>query len=843
MAAARDGKPPRPKGTAGLAKSLRLASKRLRWRCPESAIPRDTGSPPDRTVGQDRALEALRVGLEVRAPGYNIFVSGITGTGRTTTVLQLVKELAPSCPIPRDRAFVHNFAAPDRPRLLTLPAGRASALRRDVDELVALIRRVLPASVEDREFHRRRDEVLKRAGDEERRLFDALRADLAKEGFALVESAGSGEGTKRLEVLPLLEGEPIDPERLRRLSETGELPAADAEAKEARLLEHRRELAQILRRDRALGRETNDTIAKLLKEAVKGALEGTFEDLRARNPEPEVQAFLAGLEDDVLENIVPLAREAAGGDDGEGGRLRLYGVHVLVDRRGLKGCPVVHETAPSLAGIFGTIERRPIAPGVFSADHTSIRSGSLLEADGGFFVIAAEDLLEDPSCAAALRRVLKHGRLEIRASDIVPGLAGPGLAPEAIEVDAKVILVGDWRLYEALYRASPEFGETFRVKADFSPDMEASIPNLRHFCRVASVLAKEEGTLPLARDAFPVLVENGVRASARQGRITTRFGEVEDLVREAGYWAAQEGARSISAAHLRRAAERRTERNRFAEGRIRELMDNGVLRIETSGRRVGRVNGLSVYDLGYHSFGKPTLITASTGVGQAGIINVEREARLSGGIYDKGVLIIAGYLRRTFAQKRPLALSASVCFEQSYSGVDGDSASVAEVAALVSELSHVPVDQGIAVTGSLNQHGDVQPIGGVNQKIEGFYGLCRRRGLSGKQGVVIPLANVGDLMLEDDVVEACRKGKFSVWAVERVEEALAILLGADPGRQGPDGKWTPGSLYDLVDRRLRAYGARLSGQEDWKPIRGGGPGGPAAPQGQIAPKKGTKTKS
>ncbi|HEU4395783.1 MAG TPA: AAA family ATPase [Planctomycetota bacterium] len=842
MAAARDRIPPRPKGAARLAKSLRLPSKRLRWRCPESAIPRDAGSPPNRTVGQDRALEALRVGLEVRAPGYNIFVSGITGTGRTTTVLQLVKELAPSCPIPRDRAFVHNFAAPDRPRLLTLPAGRASALRRDVDDLVALIRRVLPASVEDREFHRRRDEVLKRAGDEERRLFDALRADLAKEGFALVESAGAAEGTKRLEVLPLLEGQPVDPERLRQLSETGELPPGDAEAKEARLLEHRRELAQILRRDRALGRETNDTIAKLLKETVKGALEGTFEDLRARNPEPEVQAFLAGLEEDVLENIVPLAREAAGGDDGEGGRLRLYGVHVLVDRRGLKGCPVVHETAPTLAGVFGTIERRPIAPGVFAADHTSIRSGSLLEADGGFFVIAAEDLLEDPPSAAALRRVLKHGRLEIRASDVIPGLAGPGLAPEAIEVDAKVILVGDWRLYEALYRASPEFGETFRVKADFSPDMEASIPNLRHFCRVASVLAKEEGSLPLARDAFPVLVENGVRASARQGRITTRFGEVEDLVREAGYWAAQEGARSISAAHLRRAAERRTERNRFAEGRIRDLMDNGVLRIETSGRRVGRVNGLSVYDLGYHSFGKPTLITASTGVGQAGIINVEREARLSGGIYDKGVLIIAGYLRRTFAQKRPLALSASVCFEQSYSGVDGDSASVAEVTALVSELSQLPVDQGIAVTGSLNQHGDVQPIGGVNQKIEGFYGLCRRRGLSGKQGVVIPLANVGDLMLEDEVVEACRKGKFSVWAVERVEEALAILLGADPGRQGLDGKWTPGSLYDLVDRRLRAYGARLSGPEDWKPIRAAGPGAPAAPRGQIAPRKSTKSK-
>ena len=409
--------------------------------------------------------------------------------------------------------------------------------------------------------------------------------------------------------------------------------------------------------------------------------------------------------------------------------------------------------------MFGTVERRPVAPGVFTADHTSIRGGSVLEADGGFFVIAAEDLLEDPSCAAALKRVLKHGRLEIRAADTAAGLAGPGLAPEAIAVDAKVILVGDWRLYEALYRASPEFGETFRVKADFSPDMEASIPNLRHFCRVAAVLAKEEGSLPLARDAFPVLVEQGVRDSARQGRITTRFGEVEDLVREAGYWASMEGARHIGASHLRSAAARRAERNRFAEERVRDLMDNGVLRIETSGRRVGRVNGLSVYDLGYHAFGKPTMITASTGVGQAGIINVEREARLSGGIYDKGVLIIAGYLRRTFAQRRPLALSASVCFEQSYSGVDGDSASVAEVAALVSELASVPVDQGIAVTGSLKMTTPLPtalpftslPVG-VPLKLQSPVFATTNTLVSGAAGAVIVILLVVELEVTDRFV-------------------------------------------------------------------------------------------
>jgi len=791
---------------------------RLRWRCPSSSVPSSAGSGPGYTVGQDRALEALRLGLEVRAPGYNIFVSGITGTGRTTTVLQMVKELAPACPVPRDRAFVHNFTDPNRPRLLTLRAGQASALKRDAGELVALLRRSLPAVVEDREFLRRRDETMKKFAAQERKLLDDFRAELARDGFALAEI--SGENAKRLEVFPVFGEEPVPMDRWREMAGEKEYSKEQVETKEARFLEHRRELAQVLRRDRALARELNDEVGGVLQEAVKGTLAGAFDDLRARHPDAAVTGWVDQVEADVLQNAPPLAREAATGEAGDEGHFRLYEVHVLVDRRGLEGCPIVHETAPTVAGLFGTIDRRPVGPGAFLSDHTMIRGGSLLEADGGFLILSAEDALGDPAISGALRRALKHRRLEIRAVDSGQGMPPVGLAPEAIDLDVKVILVGDWRLYESLYRGSPEFAEAFRVKAEFEPDMDASPPNVRHFCRVAARIAKRAGTLPLSRTGLAALVENGVRSSGRQGKLTTRFADVGDVIRESDYWASRVPAREIGAEHVAQAVARMAERNGMAEARIQELIDREVLLIDTKGRRVGRVNGLSVYDLGYYMFGKPTVITASTGVGRAGIINVEREARLSGGIYDKGVLIIAGYFRRTFAQHRPLSLSASLCFEQSYSGVDGDSASVAEVAALVSELSGVPVDQGIAVTGSLNQHGAVQPIGGANEKIEGFFHVCKRRGLTGSQGVVIPFANVGDLMLAEEIVEACRAGKFHVWAVKRVEEALEILLGEKAGSRRKDGTWQPGTLYDKVCARLLQYASGLAGAEEGGPMPG-----------------------
>jgi ATP-dependent Lon protease len=807
----------------------------------------------DVTVGQDRALEALRLGLEVRAPGYNIFVCGLHGTGRTTTVMQMVRELAPSCPVPRDRAFVHRFSDPQRPRLLTLAAGRASVLRKDMEQLVELLHKLLPDLMEDREFHRRRDEILRSFSAREEALFADFRKEIGSEGFALVEIAG--ENLKRLEILPLFGSEPVPMDQFRQLVNEGKVPKKELEIKEAQYLEARRELAQVLRKTRALAREMGEAVHSVLKDAVMGTFTGAFEDMRSRYEEEAVRAFLDEVEHDVLENIIPLAREAAGMDSStlhqmlqghgaitDGGRFRLYTVNVIVDRRSLTGCPIVNVTAPSVTGIFGTIERRPVAAGIWVADHGMIRGGDLLDADGGFLVLSVEDLLAEPQAAMTLRRVLKHRRLEIRAMDTPLGLPATGLSPEAIDLDVTVILVGDWRIHDMLYRMDPDFAETFRVKADFAPDMDSSTRNVRFFLRVARKIVGEADLRPIARDGLTVVAEYGVRTSGRQGKITTRFSEVGDVLREADFWAGDAGSRSIHGRHVRKALERRDERNRLAESRLQDLIERGVLMVETKGQCRGRVNGLSVYDLGYYSFGKPTVITAATGVGQAGIINVEREARLSGGIYDKGVLIIAGYLRRTFAQDRPLTLTASVCFEQSYSGVDGDSASVAEVAALLSELSGIPVEQGMAVTGSLNQHGEVQPIGGVNEKIEGFFQVCSARGLDGKQGVLIPAANVPDLMLSEAVVEACTKKKFHVWSVDRVEDAMELLLSHPAGSRGKDGQFIADSIYRRAEDQLRTYAARLQGKEDWKPVDGALASDKSTPSGPVGKRGGRKSR-
>jgi len=765
------------------------------------------------------------VGLEVRGPGYNVFVCGLSGTGRTATILGMLRALAPACPVPRDRAYVHCFREPLKPRLLTLPAGKATDLRTEMVEFVALLRRTIPALLEDREFLRRRDEITRRFGEEEQGHLDAFRRRLDADGFALVELEIGA--LKRPDIFPVFEGKPIPPDQAAALVEEGKIPRAEAEAKDAKFREHRRELAALLRTARELARRMGGEVGEVLKQTVRNVIAGPLEDIRDSHEDGAVNEFLAEVEGDVLENILRLAREAEGGlpEDDEG-RFPLYSVNVLVDRRGLQGCPVLSETSPTTAGLFGTIERRAVGPGRFRADHTMVRAGSLLRADGGFLILDIADVLAEPEVWGRLRRTLKHRRLEIRTSESPLAVTNAVLAPEAIDLDTKVILVGDWRIHHLLHRGDPEFPEIFRVKVDFEPDMDASPRNLEHFARVVAKLGAEGGFRALEREGLAALIEYGVRASGRQGKITARFSEVGDVVREADFWASQEGAARISGVHVLRAIERREERNRFEEGRVDELLEKGVLLVETDGRRVGRVNGLSVYDLGYHAFGKPTLITASAGVGQAGIINVEREARLSGGIYDKGVLIIAGYLRRTFAQERPLTLTASLCFEQSYAGVDGDSASVAEVAALLSELSGTPVDQGLAVTGSLNQHGDVQPIGGVNEKVEGFFRLCRRRGLTGRQGVVLPAANLRDLMLDEDVVEGVRAGRFHVYAVTRVEEAVEILLDADPGRREKDGSFTRGSVYALADARLEDYASRLSAGEDWKPVPATGPAPP-----------------
>ncbi len=788
-----------------------LSPRDLRWNCPLSSVGRagKARSVPG-TVGQERALEALRVGLELYAPGYNVFVSGLTGTGRTTTVKRILEELSPRCAVPRDRCYVFNFDDPQCPMLLSLPAGKGVVLAREMDSLVRFLRDRVPALLEGADFEEKRREATAEFARKEKDLVQGFQERIEKEGFAVVQVPVGP--LQRPAVYPLLDGKPVPEEEIERAVEEGRLPKKEGADVLERLEGVREELQDVLRGARDLARKAQDAVEELFRDCLRLLLEGHMADLKKTfREEPSILSFLKAVERDFIENTPPPGTAAGEGEGASEWREELeavlarYTVNVLIDRSRYKGCPVVVENYPTFTNLFGTIEaggpgreRRP-------PDHRSIVPGSLLRADGGYLLLSAKDLLSESGVWDHLKRALKSGRLEIQPPPEGFRFGQVTLKPRPVDIQVKVILIGDPGVYDFLYMNDSDFRKIFKVLADFDSSMPLTGENLAHFALVARRICEKEGLRTPDRSALAACAEFAVRDAGRRDRISTRFNEVADVLREADFHASREGGKRILGAHVRAAVEGRAARHRSLEDRVFRMLRENLILVSTEGKKVGQVNGLSVYQMGYHSFGKPTRITASTSAGGVGIINIEREARLSGGIYDKGVLIIAGWMRRVFAQERPLSLTASLSFEQSYSGVDGDSASVAEICALLSELSGIPIDQGFAVTGSVNQHGEIQPVGGVNEKIEGFFRLCSERGLTGNQGCVIPASNTEDLMLAPRVVEAVRAGKFQVHAAGNLDQVFRILMGVPAGERGVDGRFPEGTLFAAVAAKLEKY--------------------------------------
>jgi lon-related putative ATP-dependent protease len=792
-----------------------LLPEALRWSCDGSQLPgEDTRSVPpvEGTIGQDRALKALKVGLELHAPGYNVFVSGATGTGRTTTVKRILKALAPTRPVPKDRAFVFNFEDSECPTFLRLPAGRARELARAMTEFSLLLNQHLPRLFEDKDFTEKRDDIMSNHGGFERGLLTALSEKVQEEGFAVVQvQVGPFQ---RPEIAPVHEGKPVPIDSIRAAMEQGAVPEEVGKELLAKYEAFSDELLDILTQIRENSRTMASEIQGLARQIAHVLIDGHLTDLRRRFPgEDKIQAFVDAVEKDILEEIIVPPNPAEATADNAawrehiGSHVARYTVNVLLDNSRLSGCPVVTENYPTFTNLFGAIERIPIGPGIWGSDHRHVKAGSLLKADGGYLILSARDVLAEPAVWHFLKQALRSRRLEIQAPPS-PLMSPAMLKPEPIKIDVKIVMIGEPGLYDALFAADPDFRKIFKVKADFDASMKRGKDSLHHFISVVAKICKEDSLLPLDGGALGVCAEMAVRDAGRRNRISVRFNEVADVVREAHFWATEDGSEVVTAEHVRKSIEERADRYGLMEERLQSMMEQDVLMIATDGSRVGQVNGLSVYQIGYHSFGKPTRITAATSSGGVGIINVEREARLSGGIYDKGVLIISGWMRRMFAQDRPMSLTASLCFEQSYSGVDGDSASVAEICALLSELSELPLDNSFAVTGSINQHGEVQPVGGVNEKIEGYFDLCQSVGLTGRQGCIIPGRNVMDLMLRPDIQTAVAEGKFHVHAVGRAEEALEILTGVTPGERDEDGTFAEGTIYAAVEAKLDHYAAR-----------------------------------
>jgi lon-related putative ATP-dependent protease len=798
-----------------------LEPEQLRWFCDPAQLSFETTEelqPLDGTIGQDRAVRALTFGLEIRSTGFNLFVAGPRGTGRSSTVDAYVRRLAASRPAPGDWCYVHNFKDASCPTALKLPCGRAAALAQDMRMLIDAVRRDLRRVFESREYRQQQQETHRTVVETRDRLIRELGERAQQHGLALSMTPAGPM------IVPLSGGRPMSQEELLQLPEQ----------ERERLNQQGEELAQALReileQVRLLERETHQRMLEQDAQVARSAIEPLVRELEAKySDQASVQEYLNQVQEDLIARAEEIHRaaQASAEPDREAQQpmppalaqmqqqreqaiFDRYRVAVLVDNADTQGAPVVIESNPSYYNLLGRMEYRSEL-GSMVTDFSMIKAGALHRANGGYLVLNAVDVLSSPYAWDVLKRTLKTGliRIENIGEQFTPVPAAT-LRPEPIPLDVKVVLIGPPNVYYQLQFQDEDFSKLFRVRADFDTEITRTDEHLARYAAFVSSQVRDGGLRHFHRSAVAKVAEYGARLDDNQAKLTARFQAIGDVVAEASFWAAKADSQLVMAEHVAQAVEEKSYRSNLVEDKIRELIGDGTLLIDVTGDCVGQVNGLSVLDLGDYTFGRPMRITAQTALGADGFTNLDRETRLSGRIHSKGFLILTSFLQWRFAQDKPLAISARITFEQSYGEVEGDSASSTEIYALLSALSGVPLRQGIGVTGSVNQRGEVQSVGGVTRKIEGFYDVCRIRGLTGEQGVLIPPSNVKNLMLRDDVVDSVRQGRFHIWAVASVDEGMEILTGVKAGTWR-DGQWEPGTVNERADARLRDYAERLKG--------------------------------
>jgi lon-related putative ATP-dependent protease len=779
--------------------SRRLKAEDLRATCDPALLPfRSTAElePLRGLIGQQRALEATTFGIGMRPDGYNLFVLGAPATGKTTSMRRLLEAAAAARPAASDWCYVHNFEDPYRPDALELPAGRGRQLREEMARLVAECRTRVPRVFEGEAFEREKARILedlaRRQTEAVTRLEEAARAV----GFGVVRTPGG------LGVVPSADGTALTHEQFHALPE----------AQQQRLQTHAAELEDRVeatqRQLRQNEREAQQAHTKLVRDTTAAGtrqllaeVKETFQGLAA------VQEYLGRVESDLIAHAEELRGDGAAQPPlpfmpPPGAFLDRYRVNVLVDRGDARGAPVVFEQNPTHTTLLGRIEHRPHF-GTLVTDFTLIKPGALHRANGGYLILEAKEVLRNFMAWDSLKKALKSRALRIEAPLAeLQMVSVVSLAPEPIPLAVKVVLIGSPLLYYALYALDEDFGELFKVKVDFDDSLPRTPEHALFYARFVGEACREEGLRPFTADGVARLVEHGSRLVGHQERLSARLGLLRDLVRESAYCAEREDHPLVTGADVARAVTQRIERVSLLEERMGRAISEGTLLLALDGEAIGQVNGISVASTGDHTFGRPCRITARAYCGEPGVVDIEREAKLGGRVHSKGVLILTGFLAGRYAREHPLALSASITFEQQYEEVEGDSASSAELYALLSSLAGVPLAQRFAVTGSVNQQGEIQPVGGINEKIEGFFDACCRRGLTGTQGVLIPGANVRHLMLRDDVVAAVREERFHVYAVQSVDEGLALLSGCEAGALGPGGRYPEGSVNDAVQQAL-----------------------------------------
>ncbi len=768
-------------------------------------------------IGQPRAIRALELGTEVTGPGYNVFVLGFSGSGRTTLSREYLERKAAEEPIPDDWCYVNNFENSHRPKALRLPAGQGVEFRKDVQDLIARCRHEIHRRFESEEYTRERDRLVNELKSKQEKEFIRLQEHVEKYNFVIVRASFG------FVLAPAVEGKPLKAEEIESLSAEQRAKLSDLQAKLSE------EVEKSLTRLREMEKATYKQLEQLTERTVMFLIGPQIQALKEKytNTQPIVD-HLEDVQEDIIANASQF-RPSEEGTPPEPARLlaerdwsRRYEVNLLVDNSDLHGAPVVNENYPSYSNLMGRIEHEAIM-GASRTDFTMIRRGALHRANGGYLLLPARDVLINPYAWEGLKRVLRDREVRIvELANQLGLLSTATLEPEPIPVNVKVILVGTHMLYHLLRTHDEDFSKLFKVRAEFGTLMERTPETEAEYGLFVKSVVVDNQLPPFDNMAVARVIEFSSRLADDQAKLSTRFGKIADLVREAAYWATKNKKKTVNAKAVEQAIEEGIYRSNLVEERLQNLIAEGTLMIDLTGSVVGQVNALSVYLLGDYAFGRPNRVTAVTFPGKGGVLDIERQAKLGGSLHTKGVLILSGFLNGRYGREQPLNLSSSLTFEQSYEEVQGDSASAAELYALLSSISGIPLRQDRAITGSVNQHGQLQSIGGVNEKIEGFFASCKAKGFTGEQGVVIPTGNSRHLMLRQEVIDAVAAGKFHIWAINTIDEGIQLFTGIEPGERQEDGTYPEGTFNHAVTARLAEFAQSMqnAGKNASRPTEG-----------------------
>ncbi|MGD0451540.1 MAG: ATP-binding protein [Candidatus Bathyarchaeia archaeon] len=763
--------------------------------------------PLSEIIGQERAVRALKFGLGIKNHGFNMYVAGYPGTGRKTAVKNFVEAQAKTRPVPPDWCYVNNFANQYEPKAIQLPAGKGKEFKEDMKNFIENIKNALPKAFESEDYAARRDATIHGLENQRKQLIDELSVKAQREGF-VIQATPIG-----LLLIPVLDGKPLSEEEMLALPQ--KLKDKISEKRESLETEFRSTMRQLIDMERKI----HDALKKLNKEVALYAIGNQMEILNEKYKNtPEVTAYLRAVENDILDNLSQFVRRGGGEPQDmlpfampwmKEDPYKKYEVNVIIDNSETKGAPVIVETHPTYPNLLGRTEKEAQF-GALTTDFSMIRAGAIHKANGGYLIIPVEELLRNPFSYDGLKRDLREGNIVIEEPEERYGfLSVKTLKPQPIPLSAKVILIGDPYLYQMMFQLDNDFKELFKIKAEFDYVMDRTDEKVGQYAAWVCGLCEKENMKHLDGTGVAKLVEYSSRVADDQYKLSIQFAHIADIIREANFYATQDNSEFITGEHVKKAIEEKVYRSKLIQEKIQEMIKRGFFLIDTVDQSVGQVNGLSVMGLGDFAFGNPSRVTASIGLGREGVMDIEREAKMGGPIHTKGVLILSGYINEKYAKDKPLSLSARLVFEQNYEGVEGDSASSTELYCILSALSGLPIKQNIAVTGSVNQKGEVQAIGGVNEKIEGFFEVCKLKGLTGQQGVMIPESNVQNLMLKEEVIDAVKAGKFNIYAVKTIDEGIEFLTGKKAGMKLPDGTFEENTVNYLVDKQLRENADKL----------------------------------